>query len=82
MEGTGFFGLWLRRPRIWYSPPHASGTPPPTHLVLPPMERPRSPDSLFGDPPPPPVARRTCPPIPGLYIFPALLPDDIARESG
>ncbi|OXC70378.1 hypothetical protein AYX13_00849 [Cryptococcus neoformans] len=45
------------------------------------MERPRSPDSLFGDPPPPPVARRTCPPIPGLYIFPALLPDDIARQT-
>lgn len=60
----------------------AFGSGVPHCYTPPPMERPRSPDSLFGDPPPPPVARRTCPPIPGLYIFPALLPDDVARESG
>lgn len=45
------------------------------------MQRSFSPDSLFDeDNDDPPVATRTCPPIPGLYIFPDLLPPDIASK--
>lgn len=50
------------------------------------MQRSSSPDSLFKDDQDdehtlhPPVAKRTCPPIPGLYVFPGLLPEDIASE--
>ncbi|KAE8539109.1 hypothetical protein D1P53_005480 [Cryptococcus gattii VGV] len=46
------------------------------------MQRSSSPDSLFDEHnDDPPIATRTCPPIPGLYIFPGLLPRDIASQT-
>ncbi|ADV22196.1 Hypothetical Protein CGB_D9610C [Cryptococcus gattii WM276] len=46
------------------------------------MQRSSSPDSLFDEHnDDPPIATRTCPPIPGLYIFPGLLPPDIASQT-
>lgn len=46
------------------------------------MSRSRSstPDSLFDEIPEPIVAKCDTPPIPGLWVFPALMPEDQASE--
>jgi hypothetical protein len=86
-DGMGLVSLWIG---ICHSKLHLSGisikgamakrkrsTSPPV------IDRPTTPsdtDSLFDEPAHPP-ARRTAPPIPGLYLAPTLLPESLANAT-